>query len=130
MNLFEETRPLKIIHPIGGERVIAALFPSPDGLYFFDVGWYDPYGMNGNCIHFIEGEIEGDSPWIIKNNNEKTKIEVIKENDPLMNVALGWRKYMDTVKLKKSLHDIWFDTLTIGEREKISKWEKENKISS
>lgn len=129
MNLFEQTKPLKIIHPIGGERIIASLFPAPNGLYFFDVGWYDPYGMSGNCIHFVKGKIEGDGPWIIKGDGMESKIEIMKDNDRLMSQALEWKKYIDGIKLKRSQFDILLNDLVQDEKKELLKWYKDNDIT-
>jgi len=88
MNLFEVIQPLKIIHPFGGERIIAALFPAPNGLYFFDIGWDDPLNST-HPIHFVEGKVEGDGPWTIGNS----KIEVIQDNDALIPSLIEWQKH-------------------------------------
>jgi hypothetical protein len=94
MSLFDETRPLKIIYEIGGERVLAALFPLPEdkGLCFFDVGHYpDP---SFNAKHFIEGFVRGEGPWYIQQREcSIARIEVIGKDDPFMRVWESWQSF-------------------------------------
>ncbi len=127
MNIFEETRPLKIIHPIGGERAIAALFSAPEGLYFFDVGWYDPYGMEGNWIHFVQGIIEEkkEGKWAIGDST----IEVMANDDLLIKEHRDWQKYIDSVGItKQNTHDALLRALDDEERGKLQAWEEKNGI--
>lgn len=79
MDLFDEKQPLVIEHPLGGRRVIAALFKTLAGICFFDVGWADPLSVT-HPIHFVSGTILGDGPWRIGDS----KIEVISDPEELI----------------------------------------------
>ena len=97
MNLFEIKEPLKIIHPIGGERVTAELFETPTGIYFFDVGWPD---ASWNPIHFIDGEISGEGPWQVGDS----KIEILSKDDPLYQTDfLIWEEYKKAENITRTL---------------------------
>jgi hypothetical protein len=87
MKLFDERRPLKIIHPIGGERIIAYLSLREDGILFLDIGW--PEAIGQHVIHFVKGRIEGDGPWRIGD----CEIMVVKPDDFLMRDYKEWIKY-------------------------------------
>lgn len=121
MNLFEETKPLKIIHPIGGERVIAVLFPSPDGLYFFDIGWDEPLNVT-HPIHFVEGEIKGGGPWTVGDS----KIEIIQKDDPLMVDLNRWNSHPHPDN--KQAFEILLQAFP-DEAETIVKWYEDNDIT-
>lgn len=126
MNLFEVIQPLKIIHPIGGERIIAALFPAPKGLYFFDIGWADPLNAT-HPIHFVRGKIQGEGPWIVKDKKiGDSTIEVIQDNDPSMAQALAWKEYIRGTISEKKIVEILFNSglLTDEDKEFILKWEQ------
>lgn len=85
-NIYEVKEPLKIFHPIGGERVIAALFQVKDGIYFFDIGWPE---ATLNPLHFVAGQISGEGPWKI----DDCEINLLEKDDPLMNEYLEWLDY-------------------------------------
>ncbi len=87
MNLFEIKEPLKIIPPDRGERLIAELFRSINGIYFVDIGWTD---ASWHPIHYVEGRISEKDPesktWMINGH----KISVIKKEDPLYGQYQQW----------------------------------------
>jgi hypothetical protein len=59
--LFSMTSPLMIKSPHGGEKVIAELFPHPDGIIFFEIFWDQMEANEG--IYVIEGDVTGEGPW-------------------------------------------------------------------
>ncbi len=60
-DLFSVRAPLMIRSPHGGEKVIAELFPHPEGILFFEIFWDQMPGQQG--VHLIKGEISGEGPW-------------------------------------------------------------------
>lgn len=60
-DLFAVTSPLMIRSPHGGEKLIAELFPHPEGIIFFEIFWNQSSDNQG--IHFIEGDVKGEGPW-------------------------------------------------------------------
>ena len=61
-DLFRITAPLAV-RRAGSERVVAAHFPHPQGLLYFDLYWH--MGIPAETIHLIEGSVSGDGPWKI-----------------------------------------------------------------
>ncbi|MBD3620132.1 MAG: hypothetical protein HUJ28_11740 [Chromatiales bacterium] len=59
--IFTVTSPLMIKSPHGGEKVIAELFPHPDGILFFEIFWDQMEANDG--IYVIKGELKGEGPW-------------------------------------------------------------------
>ena len=55
------TAPLALRFPDGNREIAAAAFAHPEGVLWFELGWYD--GEPDQVIHLIEGELEGDGPW-------------------------------------------------------------------
>lgn len=66
VDLFSVTAPLTIRLPSGETRLMAEVFPHPDGLLYFDLYWHelDP----DQAFHVIRGEITGEGPWKIADN--------------------------------------------------------------
>ncbi len=62
-NLFTLRSPLMIRLPDGSETVIAELFPHPEGLVYFQIGWH--LGQPEEGIHVLRGELQGEGPWKI-----------------------------------------------------------------
>ena len=61
---FDQGRPLVLDHSVGGERLLAAIWPTPDGIGFADIGW--PENDVGHPFHEVVGQITGDGPaWKI-----------------------------------------------------------------
>ncbi|MBD3609510.1 MAG: hypothetical protein HUJ30_03085 [Gammaproteobacteria bacterium] len=60
-DLFSITSPLMIRSPHGGEKVVAELYPHPDGIVFFEIFWNHEDEQNG--IYVIEGDVTGEGPW-------------------------------------------------------------------
>lgn len=61
-DLFTVTAPLKIRLPDGRQKVIAELFPHPEGLVYFDLLWHR-HPETG--VHVLKGELKGEGPWKI-----------------------------------------------------------------
>lgn len=59
--LFSMTTPLMIKSPHGGEKVIAELYPHPEGIVFFELFWDQMEAEDG--IYVIKGDIRGEGPW-------------------------------------------------------------------
>lgn len=59
--LFSVKAPLMIRSPHGGEKVIAEIYPHPEGIIFFEIFW-DQIPDDGG-IYIIRGEIKGEGPW-------------------------------------------------------------------
>ncbi len=55
------TSPLMLRTPEGEERVIAEIFPHPQGLVYFDLYWH--LGQPEETVHLVEGSIHGEGPW-------------------------------------------------------------------
>lgn len=60
-DLFTMSSPLMIFSPHGGKKVIAELYPHPDGIVFFEVFWNLMEEDVG--VHLIKGEFKGEGPW-------------------------------------------------------------------
>jgi hypothetical protein len=58
---FDQGRPLVLDHPIGGERLVAAIWPDGDGIGFADIGW--PLNDSRHPFHQVPGPIVGDGPY-------------------------------------------------------------------
>jgi hypothetical protein len=93
MNLFKMRKVLKIIHPIGGERIIDHLFKTPTGICFFDEGWTE---TSNNPIHFVDGEIRGEGPWTIGDS----VIDIETDQARLCNYA-KWLRYKEANGITK-----------------------------
>jgi len=59
--LFTMTSPLMIKSPHGGEKLIAELYPHPNGIVFFEIFWDQMDANDG--IYVIEGDVKGEGPW-------------------------------------------------------------------
>lgn len=62
-DLFSITAPLMLRKPQGEEQVLAAIFPHPNGMLYFDLYWH--LGQPEETIHLIEGTLSGEGPWKI-----------------------------------------------------------------
>jgi hypothetical protein len=88
----ENRLPLVVDHPIGGRRVIAELFLTPQGVIFFDVGWDE---ASTNPVHLLSKAFKGSGPWVAT-DDEKIRISELTEDDPLFIHHLGWLAYQQT----------------------------------
>ena len=101
MKIFDEKRPLgiEIVFNYDGfkmKRPIAELFKTEKGLIFFDIFWPE---ASLNPIHHIDGEITGEGPWKINDDNDHSfTIFVMKENDPLLEEYNNWIGYTKHAK--------------------------------
>jgi len=59
--LFSVRAPLMIRSPHGGEKVIAELFPHPEGILFYEIFWDQLPGDQG--LYLVRGAIKGEGPW-------------------------------------------------------------------
>lgn len=62
-DLFTVTAPLALRCPDGLRKVLAACFPHPVGLLYFDTFWH--LSTPDQAAHLIRGELVGDGPWKI-----------------------------------------------------------------
>jgi hypothetical protein len=60
-DLFSVTAPLMIRYPDGGKRVMAEVFPHPEGLLYFELFWDRMPDERG--VHVISGVVRGEGPW-------------------------------------------------------------------
>lgn len=82
---------LKINSQVSGERIVAGLFETPKGYYFFDVGWPSP---GQHPCHFI-GEIDKDNDEVCEFTDGANRfiVQEIQRNDPLYKDAKDWHEY-------------------------------------
>jgi len=121
MDLFQINKPLKIIHPIGGERIIAELFKGKDGIWFADVGWYE---ASFHPFHFVPGEIEGEGPWKIGD----CQIMIISPDDPLYP---GYKQWDEAVKENGLTRQMVAKLIySLLENDEIALFKQENNLSS
>ena len=69
-DLFSVTAPLSICAPSGEKSIMAAVYPHPQGLLYFDLFWdiiEQSHGLK-YATHIIEGSIRGEGPWKIGNH--------------------------------------------------------------
>lgn len=92
MEISKAKGPLKIIHPIGGERLIASFLKVEKGFYFLDIGYPE---MTLNPFHYVEGDITGEGPWKIGD----IAIQEIDDQDPLMAEWQRWQEYLKEAHL-------------------------------
>lgn len=73
-------------------RVMAQVFPAPDGITFADIGWDDIF-RSGHPFHEIQGEVvvDGDGFRI-----GSARIVEVTEDDPLCMEWLNWTAYLRT----------------------------------
>ena len=94
-DLFSMTSPLILRTPDGEERVIAEIFPHPQGLVYFDLYWH--LGQPEETIHLVEGTIIGEGPWKVGEH----VINVLGchgTNAELASAYQQWQSYMQTAK--------------------------------
>lgn len=103
-DLFSVTSPLVIRSPRGGEKVIAELFPHPNGLLFFEIFWNQMPDQKG--IHLIEGEVHGEGPWKVG----EYVIHVLGCHGSNADLALEFSQWQ--MYLQSPMHD-YPDQLTI-----------------
>lgn len=95
-NLFDQRKhPLIIEIAPDNIRMIAEIFPTVNGIVFFDYGWH--LEESAHPIHQVKGKITGTGPWRVGDakihelNQDDTQarhrawwewIEIIKKNYP------------------------------------------------
>lgn len=91
--LFSMTSPLMIRTPQGEERVIAEIFPHPEGIVYFDLYWH--LAQPEETIHLIKGTLSGEGPWKIGDH----VINVLGchgTNAELASAYQDWQTYLQT----------------------------------
>jgi hypothetical protein len=92
-DLFSVASPLMIKSPHGGKKVMAEVFPHPDGIMFFEIFWNLMEDNNG--VHIIRGELKGDGPW--KVGDYVINVLGCQGTDPeLAEDFSHWQSYMQT----------------------------------
>lgn len=80
-------------NPQGEEQVVAAVFPHPNGLLYFDLYWH--LGQPEETIHLVEGTLSGEGPWKIGDY----VINVLGchgTNAQLASLYQQWQSYLQT----------------------------------
>ena len=64
-DIFTVTSPMTIRTPNGDKTIMAAVYPHPDGILYFDLYWDQIEKTKGieHAAHIIAGELKGDGPW-------------------------------------------------------------------
>lgn len=96
-NLFEKhAYPLVIEIKIDEDdiitRTVAEIFPTANGIVFFDLWWH--LNDSGHPIHVIEGKITGNGPWRVGN---KALIRYMSEEDPYNRWA-AWMRWKEAIE--------------------------------
>jgi len=90
-DLFTVTAPLLIRHADGTQRVVAEIFPHPDGLVYFELFWN--LRPPDESVHRVTGPRKGEGPWKIGD----TVIRVLGchgTDGALASQYDEWRQYM------------------------------------
>lgn len=87
MNLYDADRQgLPLVVDLGEERrVVAHVFPHPDGVVFAEPGWCEPL-RSFHAFHVLEGTLAGAGPWQIGSY----QFSVMEEEDDLVLDWLAW----------------------------------------
>lgn len=91
--LFSITAPLMLRTPQGEEQVLAAIFPHPKGVIYFDLYWH--LGQPDETIHLIEGTLSGEGPWKI-GDHVINLLGCQGTNAELASLYQQWQTYLQT----------------------------------
>ena len=94
-DLFSVTAPLTLRSPDGDTKVIAACFPLPQGLLYFDLYWH--LGKVTETTHILTGDLLGDGPWKI-DGHILNVLGCHGTNAELANAYQQWSTYLDTAQ--------------------------------
>ncbi len=86
-DLFSVRAPLVLRHPDGREEVLAAVFPHPEGLLYFQLYWHQ--GDPARTIHRLAGELSGTGPWRIGDH----RLRVLGCQGTDGELALAWEAW-------------------------------------
>ena len=87
------TAPLVLRHPDGREQLVAACFPHPRGLLYFDLHWHRSTPQQ--AAHLILGELRGDGPWRV--GDARLRVLGCQHTDPhLQDDWLAWQQYLQS----------------------------------
>jgi hypothetical protein len=87
------TAPLVLRHPDGTEQLVAACFPHPRGLLYFDLYWHQSTPQRS--AHLIHGTLSGDGPWRV--GDARLRLLGCRNTDPhLQDAFTGWQQYLQT----------------------------------
>lgn len=59
-DLFTVTAPLLVQYPDKSSRLVADIFPHPNGIVYFEPYWYE---TGPAAAHIIAGPLQGEGPW-------------------------------------------------------------------
>lgn len=90
-NLFTVTAPLMIRAPDGVERVVAELFPHPEGILWFELYWH--LGQPDDTMHVVRGEVRGEGPWRV-GDHVLNVLGCHGTNAALAMTFEAWREYL------------------------------------
>ena len=83
--------PLVLRHPDGREQLIAACFPHPAGLLYFDLYWH--LSTPREAAHLIRGELRGEGPWRV--GDARLRVLGCHNTDPQLQGAFAaWQRYL------------------------------------
>ena len=87
------TAPLVLRHPDGQEQLVAACFPHPKGLLYFDLYWHQK--TPNEAAHLLHGELRGEGPWRI--GDSRLRVLGCHNTDPhLQRAFTDWQHYLQT----------------------------------
>jgi hypothetical protein len=87
------TAPLVLRHADGREQLVAACFPHPAGLLYFDLYWHR--STPRESAHLIHGELRGEGPWRV--GDARLRVLGCHNTDPhLQDEFLNWQRYLAT----------------------------------
>ncbi len=85
------TAPLVLRHPDGQEQVVAACFPHPAGLLYFDLYWHQSTPQQ--AVHLIRGTLSGTGPWRV--GDARLRVLGCHNTDPhLQDDYQRWQHYL------------------------------------
>ncbi len=85
------TAPLVLRQADGREQLVAACFPHPSGLLYFDLYWHQSTPQQ--AAHLVRGQLSGEGPWRI--GNTRLRVLGCHNTDPhLQNDFVRWQHYL------------------------------------
>lgn len=92
VELQDITAPLVVRLVDGGEKVVAACFPHPQGMLYLDTFWH--LKTPQEAAHLVRGKLRGNGPWRV--GDVTVRVLGCPNTDPdLQHDHIAWRDYLE-----------------------------------
>ena len=98
IDIFTVTAPLAIRLPSGETKLMAEVFPHPEGLLYFDLHWHE-LGPD-DAFHVVSGILKGEGPWKI--GDHVVTVLGCQGTDP--DLAATWENWQATINSPASAY--------------------------